>query len=264
MFCHKCGTTLPDQSLFCPACGTAVNSARSLQTPQPAQDGAAGPGRKGRGRILARATVVVVGLFMLGALFRSGTPAPANTSSGPTAQASVAVSQNAQPVPTDTSSSAASEPEIPTEEKEFIRAVQDARTAFHQAANELAQGGTRSERKSAICRSLTGLSVSGWVGRIHKLGSNGDGKGVLEISLADDVRAETWNNDLSDISDNTLIDPTSSLFHTLSQMKEGDEVVFSGSFLPSDLDCVREPSVTLEGSMTDPEFVFRFARVEKH
>jgi hypothetical protein len=150
---------------------------------------------------------------------------------------------------------------MPVDEEGFVRAVQEGQVAFQRAPNEMAQGGTRSRRRLAICQILRRRSVSGWIGRIAKLSSNSDGKGVLEISLADSIRVETWNNDLSDVSDETLIDPSTALFALLSQMKQGDQVVFSGTFIPSDTDCVKESSMSLGGSMTDPEFVFRFSSV---
>lgn len=147
---------------------------------------------------------------------------------------------------------------IPTNEREFILAIQQGQAAFRAAPNEMAQGGTRSKRRIAICQGLPQISVSDWVGRIDTLSSNSDGKGVLEISLAPDIRVKTWNNDFSDSASHTLIDPSSSLFGAVSQMRKGDQVVFSGSFFPSDVDCVTETSVSLQGSMTDPEFLFRF------
>jgi hypothetical protein len=152
---------------------------------------------------------------------------------------------------------------IPADEHNFITAVQRGQSAFRAAPNEMAQGGTRSQRRAAICQNLSGVSVLRWVGQIEKLSSNSDGKGVLEIAVAPGVHVKTWNNDLSDSfgSANTLIDPSSPLFAVVSQMKQGDEVLFSGTFFPSTLDCVREGSVTLEGSMTDPEFIFRYASV---
>lgn len=150
---------------------------------------------------------------------------------------------------------------MPAAEEEFIGAVQQGQAAFRAAPNEMAKGGTRFQRRLAICRTLPGIAVSDWVGQIAQLESNSDGKGVLQISLAPDIRVETWNNDLSDIGSNTLIDPSTPLFATLTRMTVGTKVLFSGSFIPSDVDCVEEHSLSLSGAMTDPEFVFRFAAV---
>jgi hypothetical protein len=158
------------------------------------------------------------------------------------------------------------QPPIPAAEQAFIQAVQRGQTAFQSAPNEMAQGGTRAQRRIGICQSLNvpgqGVLVSNWAGQIDKLSSNSDGKGVLYVSLAPNIRVETWNNDFSDSSHHTLIEPSSPLFSVVSQMKEGDAVVFSGAFFPSDVDCVEEHSMGLQGSMSEPEFIFRFTTVK--
>jgi len=42
-------------------------------------------------------------------------------------------------------------------------------------------------------------------------------------------------------------------------MKRDDPVKFSGTFIYSDIDCVKEASLTQEGSMAAPEFLLRFS-----
>jgi hypothetical protein len=84
---------------------------------------------------------------------------------------------------------------IPAAEQAFIQAVQRGQAAFQAALNEMAQGGTRAQRRTAICLSLNvpgqGVLISGWVGQIDKLSSNSDGKGVLYLSLAPNIRLGT-------------------------------------------------------------------------
>jgi hypothetical protein len=152
---------------------------------------------------------------------------------------------------------------IPSDQSRFAVAVVSARSSYKGAANELAAGGIRSVRQQAICNAVINQSASDWVGRITKLTSNGDGKGVVSIKVAEDVRVATWNNAVSDLGDRTLIDPTSSMFKELSTMKAGDLVKFSGRFSSSKTDCVGEQSVTLAGSMTDPAFTMRFTSIRK-
>jgi hypothetical protein len=130
-------------------------------------------------------------------------------------------------------------------------------------ANELAAGGIRSSRQQAICDALNNQQASDWVGRIETLTSNGDGKGVVSLSITQYIHVATWNNSLSDIRDNTLIDPTSSMFKQVAALKVGDLVIFSGRFASSNTDCVGEQSVTLQGSMTSPEFTMRFSSIRK-
>jgi hypothetical protein len=71
----------------------------------------------------------------------------------------------------------------------------------------------------------------------------------------------TWNNDLSDISDNTLIQPGTELFRSASSLKKGQRVSFSGSFVPAREGCISESSITLRGKLDDPDFIFRFSSV---
>src|SRR4051812_28897335 len=66
---------------------------------------------------------------------------------------------------------------------------------------------------------------------------------------------------LSDISDQTLIDPGSALFAKISTLKVGQKVVFSGTFTRSETDCIKETSLTLSGSINKPEFILRFSEV---
>jgi hypothetical protein len=152
---------------------------------------------------------------------------------------------------------------IPSDQARFERAVLSARTSYIGAANELAAGGIRSSRQQAICNAVINQQASDWVGRIETLTSNGDGKGVVSLSMTQYIHVTTWNNSLSDIGDHTLIDPTSPMFKALAGLKVGDLVKFSGHFSSSNTDCVGEHSVTLQGSMTNPEFTMRFTSIRK-
>jgi hypothetical protein len=152
---------------------------------------------------------------------------------------------------------------LPSDERRFVNAVLSARASYLKAANEMAAGGTRSARQQAICNAIVNQQASDWIGRIETLTSNGDGKGVLSLSMTKFIHFATWNNDLSDIGDHTLIDPNSSMFKDLANLKVGDLVKFSGRFSSSNTDCVGEHSVTLSGSMTDPEFTVRFTSIRK-
>jgi len=152
---------------------------------------------------------------------------------------------------------------IPSDQAHFLNAVTSARASYNGAANELAAGGIRSARQQVICNAVINQQASDWVGRIETLTSNGDGKGVVSLSMTQYIHVATWNNDLSDIGDHTLIDPTSSMFKELAALRVGDLVIFSGHFSSSNTDCVGEQSVTLQGSMTNPEFTMRFTSIRK-
>lgn len=175
----------------------------------------------------------------------------------------VPTSTAATPAPSTATPASAAVPAMPEDEQRFIQAVQQAQAAFRSAPNELAQGGVRSQRRVDICSALPSAVVRDWVGQIIRLSSNNDGKGVLGIRLAKDLVVTTWDNDLADDEAHTLIEQSTAMFRALAAMKRGDTVRFSGSFTTSDTDCVEEQSLTLSGSITEPEFTFQFATVSK-
>jgi hypothetical protein len=105
------------------------------------------------------------------------------------------------------------------------------------------------------------VDIQDWVGIVQRLGSNNDGNGTLTVRIGDRIALKTWNNSLSDTGAGTLITHGSDLFAAASQLREGQLVRFSGSLFPNRSDCYREASLGVAGSMTEPEFVFRFEAI---
>ncbi|WP_316224977.1 MULTISPECIES: hypothetical protein [unclassified Bradyrhizobium] len=151
----------------------------------------------------------------------------------------------------------------PADQDRFIKIVEEARGNYQAADTDFRKGATRPARGKALCQFKSNRDVSDWIGKVTTLTTNGDGKGVVEISISDHITIKTWNNSLSDISDATLIEPGSSVFNQLGELHRGDKVKFSGGLSRSDTDCFREGSMTLQGSMTDPEFIMRFRSIQK-
>lgn len=157
-----------------------------------------------------------------------------------------------------------SAPAMPADQAAFLVLIEDARAQYNGAANDMAAGGLRAARRDALCRMFAnGYAVRNWVGQITTLSSNSDGKGVLAVQVAKDVELKTWNNALSDISDHTLLDPSSPLFAKLSQMSKNATVTVSGRFLKGKTDCLAESSLSQAGSMRSPEFIFVFSDVQR-
>ena len=150
---------------------------------------------------------------------------------------------------------------MPGDQASLIAAVEAARQQYASGANEMAKGAARPARAQAICNVLHGRSVNGWIGRVAELTTNGEGKGVLSIEIGPEVSTKTWNNSLSDIGDHTLIEPSSALFNTATRLRVGQLVTFGGTLFADKTDCVRESSMTLAGSIREPEFIFRFQSV---
>lgn len=171
----------------------------------------------------------------------------------------------ASPVST-ASTEASAPPAISAEEMEnkFTAILADARQRYADGANDMAKGAARPYRAKALCNLLPGTRVENWAGVVKTLSSNSDGLGVLSIEIGRNMYVTTWNNALSDMQDKTLLNPESPLFKKAIALNRGQKVRFSGSFVRSTgtVDCVRESSMTLDGSMTSPEFIFRFADIE--
>jgi hypothetical protein len=152
-------------------------------------------------------------------------------------------------------------PTIPNAERLLITAVEKAREAYAAGANDMARGAARPARAREICAVLTSPQIANWVGTIETLSSNSDGLGVLSVQIAEGVSIKTWNNALSDTDYHTLIDPGSSVFKVAVTLKEGQHVTFGGQFFSDRTDCIKESSLTLNGSLTKPEFIFSFSNV---
>ena len=149
--------------------------------------------------------------------------------------------------------------QLPLQEKMFIEIVSKAQKDSFSANNDMQKGGIKRERDKSICALMSSLRIENWIGNIKNIDANSDGRGILAIEIAPDIILTTTNNELSDMMLPSLIDPSSALFQTASSMREGQKVEFSGNFFNGiDGDCVFEQSLTLDGKILEPEFVFKF------
>jgi hypothetical protein len=155
------------------------------------------------------------------------------------------------------------EPSVPADEAEFIKILALARGNYENAKTDFAKGATRPQRAKAICAASKSTQAKSWKGKVVRLTTNGDGKGVFAVEIAPSVTLKTFSVQLADIGSNTLIEPNSKLFGALGELSIGDQVKFSGSFIASATDCFQETSLTMNGSLTSPEFVMRFVDVQK-
>jgi hypothetical protein len=156
---------------------------------------------------------------------------------------------------------AAARGDMPQDQKHFIEIVERFDRAYAQADSDIAKEATRLQRATAICAAIRTPAVQNWTGTVAKVSSNRAGKGVLELTLSTHIRVTTWNDSIANIGDKTLIDPRSPLFDQVVFLKENQQVLFSGSFIPDPTDCFRETSMKVSESMDEPEFLFRFSDV---
>jgi hypothetical protein len=151
---------------------------------------------------------------------------------------------------------------LPPDEAAMIAAVKAAREQYNSGENDMTKGAARYARKQALCDVVKSGEVADWIGKATSLTTNGDGKGVVTVEIANGISIKTWNNDISDAMDDTLLVPSSHVFQQAMKFKEGDTVSFSGNFIVDNTDCFREGSMTLNGSMTEPEFIFHFTKID--
>ena len=161
----------------------------------------------------------------------------------------------------DTDKKATPEIQYPQEQTTLIQASKIAMDKAIKADNDMQKGSALRERSKAICNGITNLSVKDWVGTIKKIDSNSDGYGVLEIEIARKIYVKTWNNAISDTFHKTLLQPDTPLFDKIANMKKGQKVKFSGNFFKDNETCIYESSLSLDGKLTEPEYIFRFSDV---
>ncbi len=245
--CTRCGSYNEETARFCGNCGAPASGVATPSTP--VETGAPQPPRRrGRARKFALYFLLIIGVTAAIWAFISIAGTPASAPTAPAVQ-------------------------IPASEQSFISIVSAAQSQSRNVDNDMQRGGVKAARDHSLCTqmgSLESLQVTDWVGTVDTVDSNSDGKGVLAVRVAPDITVETWNNDLSDIGSDTLIEPGSSVFQAASAMKQGDLVRFSGSFLPGTMffggggDCLKESSLTLKGKVESPNFIFRFSGISAY
>ena len=157
---------------------------------------------------------------------------------------------------------AATLPSVPPDQELFISTVEAAGAAYNAASNDSAREATRPVRAQRLCALLDRRDAQGWVGTVSALSTHKDGRRILGVAIGNGIRVTSWTNAASNPSQNTLIAPSSPLYRKTLTFRVGQRVSFSGSFLPSEIDCILEGSATTQASMTQPEFIFRFVNVE--
>src|SRR5262245_19601138 len=74
---------------------------------------------------------------------------------------------------------AVARPTLPADEARFIAVIEQAQRDYNAGANDMAKGAARPSRARAICAALGSTAVNSWVGKVARLSTNNDGRGVL-------------------------------------------------------------------------------------
>lgn len=152
---------------------------------------------------------------------------------------------------------------LPLTESKFIEAITKAQNDVKYTENDMQRGKIKTQRDHEICRLISNSKVESWIGKVIEISANGDGKGVLSLEISPGIKVKTVNNAFSDVFLKSLIDPNSKLFDDVSSLKVGQNVVFSGVFLRwrNGTECIYESSLTLQGKLEEPEFIFKFSKI---
>ncbi len=140
--------------------------------------------------------------------------------------------------------------DIPESQNTFKEVVHK----YKEIYNTKEESSIRTGRKQALSNLIgTHMEVKNWIGVVSV---NQPENGVLYINIDDKATVCT-----GPVEGGTPIPKGSPLFNQAANLKEGDKVVFSGVFFPSDTDYIREMSITEWGAMIDPEFLMTFTSI---
>ena len=151
---------------------------------------------------------------------------------------------------------------LPAVQQQFISTFDEYLTLYNDAGTELQAANYLNERDSTLCGLTNQGRIEDWIGYVEKVGANGDGYGVLEIVIADDLILKTWNNAFSDIGDGTLIEPSSSLFDKILPLQGGELVRFSGQFMDGSNHCLKDSRLSDYGRANNPDFIVKFRALD--
>lgn len=154
---------------------------------------------------------------------------------------------------------------LPADEVKFADIIKISGARYRDARNEFQKSSVRGERAQALAEFFHGgLSIAGWLGQVSIMKTTSDGNGVLSLKVPDSPgRLGTWSNGFSDLGSGTLIPHGSEIYNRIASLSVGETVSFSGTFVIGKSDFVSESSLTEDGSMTDPDFIFKFSSIHK-
>lgn len=155
----------------------------------------------------------------------------------------------------------------PDHEQTFLTAVDNVASQYESAGSDVRRDLVAKRSMRMWCGALASTSVKDWVGIVEDIDSVGlTGDRTLQVSIGKHAELDTASTALDLLSEReskTLIRRGSPLFKTVASLKEGEEVQFSGKFIPGDQErsCLYEMSLTDSGSTRTPDFLFKFTSI---
>ncbi len=270
MFCQECGTRKAEGALYCTSCGTPLaaqpEQPQALETrlfhSEPVQPARRGLLRRG----VARLGLMKSCLMVSGALFALviGCAGVSAMLEGGGEQAAAVERAAPQSMLEDEWADEA-DVTISDQQTAFIRTVDSFYERYEEAENELQSSAQRAKRRTALAKLLPDRTVQDWTGTLESFDTDARGNAYITIEPegAESITIATWNNALADAETHSMISSGSELYDKLAEMREGDPVIFSGTFAADEQDHIAEGSLTEDKAMTTPDFVMVFSDVTK-
>lgn len=156
--------------------------------------------------------------------------------------------------------------DVPAAQQAMSAAVAQGRADAKSAETDLQRGNVLNVRSDAMCESVPDGAVTDWIGTVKTVDANGEGKAIVTVAIDDDIEIGTWNNALSDIVDNTLVEQGTPLYDAALALAPGDTVRFSGT-LKSGTDgndtCYYTSNLTEAMSIDSPDYIITFSELKK-
>ena len=138
---------------------------------------------------------------------------------------------------------------------------------YREASNEIKKSAVFRKKRDYLLATVPTGKISNWVGTIKRIGTTKGGDFAF-VDIESDIAGykisyKTWNNGLSDFSDNTMIPLNSPVYNQLGNLNEKIKVVFTAQFIKDEQDGFKEGSITESGNVTDTEFIVRFIDIRK-
>lgn len=134
---------------------------------------------------------------------------------------------------------------------------------YLEAQNELQKSALRTERQAELRKQFVDRQVVNWVASIADMRTDSNRDALLILALDDTKFTLPKSRPISISVSNTMfpVKHGSDLYNRLASFKRGAVVFFSGEFIESQADYLKENSITERGSMISPEFDFRFSDI---
>ena len=153
---------------------------------------------------------------------------------------------------------------MPESQNEFMAIMKEFINAYQAAPTDLKKSILQRQRARKIETFFersgnSKLEFVDWVvtlTRVTDAGSRGAAVRVRFPGVSIDL--------LTTLRDQILVPPDSNAYQTVADLGVGKRVRVSGEFRLKARDYIHEDSTTEEGSMTEPEFVVRFSKIEKY